>query len=85
MNSKDEIWHHSGLWIAVRCSHLNVAALLLDRGALVDERDSENWTPLMLACQRWQVKLVRMLLERGANPNATDHRGSTPWIAGQKK
>ncbi|KAF1005721.1 MAG: RecBCD enzyme subunit RecB [Burkholderia gladioli] len=41
----------------------------------VDHRTAMNQTPLMAAASAGNVALVESLLERGANPDATDHLG----------
>lgn len=48
---------------------MEAACLLLDRGANIDSRSGDEWTPLMKACQSGRVeKMVAMLLARGADP-----------------
>jgi len=44
-----------------------IAQILIDGGARVDARDSNQWTPLMAAAQKGSVDLVRLLLARGAD------------------
>ena len=52
---------------------------LLDHGADINARDSDNWTPLRWATTEWNnVQVLRLLLERGADANARDNRGKTP-------
>ena len=46
----------------------------------VDHRTLSNATPLMLAAQHGNLKLVTALLERGANPALTDHFGHTAYF-----
>lgn len=42
-------------------------------------RDEDRVTPLHLASYFLELKLVRMLLDHGANVNAEDRRGRTPF------
>jgi hypothetical protein len=53
------------------------ATALLDRGAVVDVRDAQGRTPLMLAVAQGRLEVVRLLLQRGASPNLTDNAGKT--------
>jgi len=49
------------------------AAMLLDAGAKINERDDVlKSTPLGWACRWGRVPLVRLLLERGADPAESD-------------
>jgi uncharacterized protein len=49
------------------------AAALLERGAAVDQANSRGETALILAVQRRDSALVRMLIARKANPDKADH------------
>jgi hypothetical protein len=49
---------------------LEVAKLLLDRGAKVDALDQSGDTPLTKAVEYGRLKLVRLFLDRGADLNA---------------
>jgi ankyrin repeat protein len=54
-----------------------VAVLLLDAGARIDERDDVlRSTPLGWACRWGRLGLVKLLLDRGADPVET---GAEPW------
>jgi ankyrin repeat protein len=56
-----------------------IAKALIDAGAKVDDSaGQERITPLMWASQRGHVKLVKLLLDSGANPNQVDAGGSGP-------
>ncbi len=46
--------------------------MLLRRGASVDLANSRGETPLMLAVQKRDIALVRLLLAKGADPKRTD-------------
>jgi ankyrin repeat protein len=53
------------------------ASLLLDAGARLDLRDDLlNSSPLGWACRWGRIELVRLFLERGADPNEP---GAEPW------
>lgn len=66
--------------------HLEIARMLLDRGALVNAISaSDGTTALILACDTGH-KVARLLLERGANVNAARASdGLTPLMAGAIK
>lgn len=53
----------------------------LSQGAQLEARHTDrDLTPLMLAIYRDHPALVRLLLARGANPNARNHLGFTPLM-----
>jgi ankyrin repeat protein len=55
-----------------------VAIRLLERGAPVDAGNRDRVTALHQAVRARNLAVVEVLLDRGANPNAADKRGSTP-------
>jgi len=57
----------------------NVAQLLLDRGADINARANNRWTPLHNAVDSGCIEVVRVLLEHGANVGAEDEQGRTPF------
>src|ERR1043166_6286166 len=59
---------------------IEVAALLLARGADVDARNKAGATPLRWAVTSGNVELVRLLLDKGANVNARTKGRSTPLM-----
>ncbi|PNP53961.1 hypothetical protein THARTR1_05648 [Trichoderma harzianum] len=63
---------------AVRHGNKLLVQLLLDKGHLLDERDSYNQTPLVHAINKNQVALVELLLDRGADPNLEGSNERTP-------
>jgi ankyrin repeat protein len=66
------------LGAAAATSNLELAALLLDRGADVDGSDLadlDGITPLYLAAAQSDTEMMTLLLERGADPNGTWGRG----------
>ncbi|CAG5035106.1 unnamed protein product [Parnassius apollo] len=74
----------SALHIAAQFGGSAVCKLLLDEGhALVDARDVGGWTPLVWAAENSYSDVVRVLLERGADPVALDKEGNAAvhWCA----
>ena len=63
--------------------HAGIAALLLERGALVNAIDEEeSVTPLHVAAYNYATDVMRVLLERGADVNAVNvFFGRTPLIS----
>ena len=59
-----------------------IVRLLLDAGARTEARQRDGSTALMLAVQDdvdlWDVTLARLLLEFGADPDATRNDGTWP-------
>lgn len=71
----------TSLLYAAREGHLDVAELLLNAGATIDDADADDVTPLLMAVLNGQLPLARSLLARGANVNAMDWYGQTPLFA----
>jgi ankyrin repeat protein len=63
--------------LTIACATRNDKAiiLLLDNGA-----DANIGSPLAITANREDVWLVRLLLEKGANPNATDRHGKSALL-----
>ncbi len=58
---------------------LEVAQLLVQHGATIEDTDSRGRTPLHAACERGATpQFIRWLLDKGANPSAKDKEGNTP-------
>ena len=70
------------IW-AARAGAIEAMTALLDAGAAVDARgrSTSQWTPLQHAIHRRETSAARLLLERGADPNASASPGSlTPLL-----
>ncbi|XP_059193238.1 ankyrin-1a isoform X11 [Centropristis striata] len=66
------------LHIAAHYENLNVAQLLLNRGANVNFTPKNGITPLHIAARRGNVIMVRLLLDRGAQIDAKTKDELTP-------
>ncbi|NWV39530.1 ANR16 protein, partial [Grantiella picta] len=53
---------------AAAMGHRECVAFLLESRASVDCLKKADWTPLMMACTRKNLEVIRTLLEHGANP-----------------
>ena len=51
---------------------------LLQAGAAVDQADSNEVTPLNMACDEQHEACALLLLHHGADPDVTDNWGDTP-------
>ncbi len=70
------------LLYAAREGHVDVAKLLLDKGASLEKADADGVTPLLMATFNGRFSVARLLIDRGANVNAVDWYGLTPlWAA----
>jgi ankyrin repeat protein len=67
----------SAFLFAVRAGHIETAAALLDGGASVHETMSDGTAALSVAIINGHYSLAKLLLERGADPNAAG-QGWTP-------
>ncbi|XP_042532975.1 ankyrin repeat and SOCS box protein 10 isoform X2 [Dipodomys spectabilis] len=85
VNGQTEDEKETALHVAARLGHVEMAALLLRRGACPDARNAEGWTPLLAACDaRGQspaeaeasaarcFQLCSLLLSAGADADAAD-------------
>jgi quinoprotein dehydrogenase-associated probable ABC transporter substrate-binding protein len=54
---------------------------LVEKGAKLDEADSQGWTPLTNAARQRKDKIVALLIELGADVNKPTSDGTTPLAA----
>ncbi|KAH7394274.1 ankyrin repeat-containing domain protein [Phaeosphaeria sp. MPI-PUGE-AT-0046c] len=78
LNAATRGFDMNALHCACEASRLEVVELLLDAGAVVDPIDSFSRTPLILACQKGDIDIVKALVKHGADVN---HQFGTspPW------
>jgi hypothetical protein len=70
-------YHGTALHEASSRGHVELARMLIERGADVNIQDKYRSTPSHLALEDGHVELVLMLIERGADVNAQDEDGFT--------
>ena len=63
---------------AARENRVDIARALIDRGAEVDARNENGWTPLHWAAWDNSLEVARLLLDRGAEIDARNELGNTP-------
>ena len=63
---------------AASYGHLDICRLLIDKGAQVEAKDRNGWTPLHWAAHQGHVETVRLLCDRGADVEVRDYRGWRP-------
>jgi hypothetical protein len=87
MSAKHRTWHGvTLLHDMAQSGDLAKARLLIDHGAELDAVEEEyRSTPLGLAARWGRRPLVELLLERGANPNASGAAWSTPLAWARKQ
>ena len=70
----------ASLFLAIRKADTAAAKRLLDQGVRADSKDTEGTPALMAATLYSSADLVKLLLDRGANPNVTNAAGATPLM-----
>ena len=73
------------LHLTLRQGYVNVAWMLVERGADVSAQAEDGWTPLHWASDGGHMDVARMLVERGADVSAQAKNGWTPlhWASSQ--
>jgi ankyrin repeat protein len=70
------------LLYAAREGSAEVARMLIEAGADIEQADANGTTPLLAAVINDHMAVARLLIESGANVNAVDWYGQTPlWAA----
>jgi len=70
----------AALLSAAASGELDRVANALAACAQVEARDTHGRSALLLAVMGDHLEVARLLIDRGANPNAVDHRLDTPWL-----
>jgi ankyrin repeat protein len=87
INQLGPSWYGNGsaLHVAVRTGQQDMAKLLIDRGAIVDVRDHNDYTPLHNAAWNGNLEMVKLLLGAGADINARTYTGRTVLGCARRK
>jgi ankyrin repeat protein len=73
-----KIWETGGiLKKEVREKLLEIAKLLLEKGAKINQQNNAWITPLISACSKRRYDVVKFLLDNNADPNIRDENGRT--------
>lgn len=67
----------TGLWWAILNQHLEIAKILLDRGANREIQDADSQTPLLWTARNKHEELTKLLLNEGAAISAQDKHERT--------
>jgi ankyrin repeat protein len=62
-----------------------IATSLIEKGLVVNDKNSFGDTPLHFAAGGDNAKVVEVLIENGADPNAVNNNGETPLFRAHKK
>ena len=70
--------HETALMVAVAHGNDPIVNLLLDFGADIEHGDENGTRPIHIAAGRGHVKVLRTLIDRGANTSEANHLGWLP-------
>ncbi|CAN0141621.1 unnamed protein product, partial [Chrysoparadoxa australica] len=73
-------WLRTPLHRAAKEGHLEIARLLVEKGAEVNAKGDAEWTPLHCSSFHGNLEVVQLLLNVGANTTLMDHKGRTPEV-----
>jgi ankyrin repeat protein len=80
VNARDGNTGETALHITIKRRDMQWIQFVLYKGADVNIRDNQGYTPLADAASIGYAEGARMLLEMGAMPDLPDNRGETPLI-----
>jgi len=80
VNLAEQLKGQTALMWALSEQHLDVARLLVERGANVRAASSGGFTPLLFAARMGNLEAVKMLLAAGSNIEEEASNGGTPLL-----
>lgn len=85
IHRKDD-FGHTPIYLATRFKgYTNATRLLIEAGASIHEKDTSGRYPIHGACETESLRNIHLLLSLGADINATDNKGYTPYDSMDKK
>ena len=82
--AKDK-FKRTALSLSVKNGNLKIASLLLQKGALYDEADSSNNTPMHYAAAYGFPECIELLMKAGCDPNLTNSWKLSPLCTAMQK
>jgi ankyrin repeat protein len=83
LNAPDQQLGMTPLAWAAAVGNVEIAGLLLERGAQVDGKNGDGATPLHVASFLGRAGVVELLLAKKGDPNARNTKGETPLVLAQ--
>jgi ankyrin repeat protein len=78
-------FHNTPLVLAALTSQTDAAARLLDRGADVEAAEEGGFRALHVAAETGDLRMIALLLDHHADPNARADDGTTPIVIARQK
>lgn len=80
INEQEEESGYTALHYCAQNQYVDIAKLLIKKGAKVDVKDSYGNTPLFKAVffSKGNTEMINLLLKNGANPDAENKSGVSP-------
>ena len=69
--------NHTALTLAIERGYIEIAKLLIDKGANINIQNREGHTALMLASIEGHIEIAKLLIDKGANINIQNREGHT--------
>ncbi|GAB5370816.1 hypothetical protein AAMO2058_001525700, partial [Amorphochlora amoebiformis] len=66
------------LYLAAQDGYVDIARMLIEAGAKLNQVSDHGASPLFIACQLGQVEIAKLLLDNGADVDQPDHFGTSP-------